>query len=934
MDRSWTCKANEVSTYRLRGQPMEALDFTNLAANADYIEQMYERYRKDPGALDGQWRAFFAGFELGSEGEAVMSGDGKAVDAPELENKGAYALANAYRSMGHLAANLAPLSYSRPPQLLLEMSEYGFSEEDLDRQVGSGGFLGPTDGTLRDLIEKLRATYCQTLGIEYMDIPFKSQRDWLQNQMEPILNRPKFSKSQCRDILSQLLASEGLEQFLHTRYLGHKRFSIEGGEALIPLMSSLVETGAALEVGEIVMGMAHRGRLNMLAHLMHKPYEMIFGEFEGTPPDENAEGSGDVKYHMGFSHDYVTQQGRRVHLALSPNPSHLELVNPVIEGIVFAKQKHLKDIQCGQVVPVLIHGDASFTGQGIVPETISLSQLPGYDTGGTIHIIVNNQIGFTALPHQTRFTSYPSDVAKIIQAPIFHVNGDDPEAVVHTAQMAMAFRQAVKSDVIIDLWCYRKYGHNESDDPAFTQPLRYQEIAKHPTVSTLYTQHLLDHNLITQDEVDQMRAEIRQRLEEAYDAAHQRSVREHMPSLGGVWSGLKRAGEDWSAETVVNKKTLTEIVKKATRVPEAFSAYRKLERLLDARVEMVKGKIPMDWGCAEMLAFGSLLLEGTSVRLSGQDSQRGTFSHRHAVWHDVKTGQVYFPLANLAEEQGDFTVLNSMLSELAVLGFEYGISSADPWGLTLWEAQFGDFSNMAQPIIDQFISSAESKWQRMCGLVLLLPHGFEGQGPEHSSARLERHLALCAENNMQVGCLTTPAQYFHALRRQMHRDFRKPLILMMPKSLLRHKHSTSQVEELSTGGFHTVIDDPAEPAPDGVRRLLFCTGKVFFDLMEGRDERKLGSVALIRIEQLNPFPTEEVVEVLNRYDRAEEVFWVQEEPQNMGAWDFTEPKIRQALSDKKVVGYIGRRSTASTAVGIQQVHQAEQKEIVDRAMDL
>ena len=915
-----------------------SFDLANMA-NAGYIEQMYEQFKRNPDSLDSQWAAFFSGFELASGGGRPVGAlsDGKEVDGQA--DRGAYALVHAYRSLGHLVADLDPLSYTRPPQPLLEISEYGFSEEDLDRQVGSGGFLGPTDGTLRDLIEKLRITYCQTLGVEFADIPFKGQREWLQRQMEPILNRPKFSRSQCSDILSQLVAAEAFEQFLHTRYIGHKRFSIEGGEALIPLLSTLVETGAALEVEEIVMGMAHRGRLNVLAHLMHKPYEMILSEFEGTMLDRS-EGSGDVKYHMGFSNDYTTQQGRKVHLSLSPNPSHLELVNPVIEGTVYAKQGYLNDIQHRRVAPVLIHGDASFTGQGIVPETICLSQLDGYDTGGTVHVIVNNQIGFTALPYQTRFTSYPSDMAKVIQAPVFHVNADDPEAVVHTARMAMSFRQAVKTDVIIDLWCYRRYGHNEADDPAFTQPIRYEEIDAHPTVGKLYSQYLLDHHLMAQEEVDRVQAEVRQRLEEGFEVARgsegvlQQRVREYMPAFGGVWKGLARAGSDWSAKTAVNKRTLVRIARKATQVPEGFSAYRKLQRLLGSRLDMVEGQTPMDWGCAEMLAFGSLLLEGTSVRLTGQDCQRGTFSHRHAVWHDVKTGQPYVPLENLEEGQGNFTVLNSMLSELAVLGFEYGISSADPRQLTLWEAQFGDFSNMAQPIIDQFISSAESKWQRMSGFVMLLPHGFEGQGPEHSSARLERYLALCAEENMQVCCLTTPAQYFHALRRQMHRNFRKPLILMMPKSLLRRKDSTSSVEDLTRRGFQTVIDDPAAPVPEGVRRVLFCTGKIYFDLVEARDKRQVESVALVRVEQLHPFPWEEVGEVLKRYQQAEEICWVQEEPQNMGSWDFTEPKLRKALSDTKAVSYIGRRPTASTATGVQKAHLAQQAEVVDTALDL
>jgi len=907
---------------------MAAFDFANIS-NVQYIEEVHRKFQSDPDSVAPEWGAFFAGFELSGNGVSVTTPGGET----DLD-KGVRALVTAYRTIGHLKANLDPLGYGRPPQPLLDLSEYGFAEADLDQVVGTSGFLGEADGTLRDLIEKLEHTYCRSIGVEYMEIPYKSQRDWLQRQMEPVLNRPEMQEPECHEILRQLMAAEGFEQYLHTKYIGYKRFSIEGGEALVPLLTTLVETGAPLGVGEVVLGMAHRGRLNVLAHLLQKPYEVIFGEFEGTPQEETSEGSADVKYHMGFSNDYVSRGGQEIHLSLSPNPSHLELVNPVIEGIVYAKQKYLNDVQCSEVVPILIHGDASFTGQGIVSETLSLSQLPGYDTGGTIHVIVNNQIGFTALPHQTRFTSYPSDVAKIIQAPIFHVNADDPEAVVHTAKMAMAYRQAVKSDVIIDMWCYRRYGHNESDDPVFTQPLKSAEIAKHPTVYTLYKKSLLDRNLITEQKVDEMEAALRAQLDSSLERAKQHQITPQMKAFGGLWSGLNRAGTDWRAKTSVPKKKLEEIALKATTAPEGFTIYRKLQRLMKSRVDMTAGKVPMDWGCAEMLAFGSLLLEGTSIRLSGQDAQRGTFSHRHSVWHDHENGKLHFPLAHLAEEQGQFTVINSMLSELAVLGFEYGISSADPRGLTLWEAQFGDFSNMAQPIIDQFISSAESKWQRMSGLVMLLPHGFEGQGPEHSSARVERYLSLCAENNFQVGCLTTPAQYFHVLRRQMLRSFRKPLILMMPKSLLRHKDSASDVTEMSKGGFHCVLDDADITAPERVKRVVFCTGKIFFDLKAGRDQKGLDTVALVRVEQLNPFPFDETTEVLERYKNAEGYCRAQEEPQNMGAWDFTEPKIRKLLPKGTSVGYIGRRATASTATGVQKVHHREQEFVVEQALTI
>ena len=908
---------------------MSVPDYSNIG-NVAYIEEQSQKYQSDPESVSEDWRTFFQGFELGLRRSGLP-----ATKKDSAESVGAAAsLVTAYRRMGHLVAGLAPISYERPPHPLLDIGEYGFDESDLDSVVGACGFQGETDGTLKGLLDGLKATYCRSIGVEFYEIPYKSQQDWLLQQMEPTLNRPKFTKEQSANVFRQIVAAQSFENFLHTKFLGHKRFSLEGSETLIPLLAELADTGAALEVDEMVLGMAHRGRLNVLAHTMQKPYRQIFSEFEGTIPDQGIYGSGDVKYHLGYSNDHTTPDGHKIHISLSPNPSHLELVNPVVEGLVFAKQETKEDVQRSQVVPVLIHGDASFTGQGIIMETLCLCQLNGYDTGGTIHVIVNNQIGFTATPRQTRFTSYPSDVAKIIHAPIIHVNGDDPEAVVHADRMAMAFRQAFKADVIIDLWCYRRHGHNEGDDPAFTQPLRYKEIAGHPMVDRLYEKDLLDHGVLSQAEMDEIRAEVRKGLDDALEQAHEQPPEESMKALGGVWDGLERAGDDWSADTRVDRDTLVQIAEKATTPPEDFKLYRKLERLVAARRDMVLGDTPMDWGCAEMLGFGSLLLEGVSVRLSGQDCQRGTFSHRHGVWHDNENGRQYWPLAHLSEDQGEFTLLNSMLSELAVLGFEYGISSADPWRLTLWEAQFGDFSNMAQPIIDQFISSAEQKWQRMCGLVMLLPHGYEGQGPEHSSARIERYLALCSQNNMQVGVPTLPAQYFHLLRRQMKRSFRKPLILAMPKSLLRHKDSVSALPDLTDGQFQPVLDDPEVSDPKQVKRLLFCSGKVYFDLQAERINRDEKGVAIIRIEQLNPFPWDDVKAAIEKYPKAVEVFWVQEEPVNMGSWDFTEPKLRKILEDRIPVQYAGRQPSASTATGVTQIHLEELSTFVNQALSL
>ena len=681
------------------------------------------------------------------------------------------------------------------------------------------------------------------------------------------------------------MAAQEFERFLHTRHVGKKRFSIEGGEALVPLLDTLVETGSAQGLEEMVIGMAHRGRLNVLAHLLRKPYEVILDEFEGAAREGHSAEEGDVKYHLGYSYDHISACGRNIHLSLSFNPSHLELVDPVIEGIVHAKQDYLHDTERCRVVPVLIHGDAAFTGQGIVAETLNLSELEGYRTGGSIHIVINNQLGYTATPQETRFTPYPTDVAQQIQAPVFHVNADDPEAVAHAAELAIGFRQEFKVDVLIDLWCYRRHGHNEGDDPALTQPLMYREIARHPTVVDQYAEKLVDERVVEAGEVEAMHRRIRSQLDKAQEKVEQ-ALRSPppVPAFGGVWKGLAPAGDNWDAETAVAADRLTRLGHVATQVPEGFALSRTVQRVMTARQEMAEGSQPVDWGCAEMLALASLLQEHIPVRLVGQDSQRGTFAHRHAVWHDVRSGQRHVPLAHVDEEQGAFVVLNTMLSELAVLGFEYGISSADPRRLVMWEAQFGDFLNGAQLIIDQFISAGETKWQRMSGLVLLLPHGCEGMGPDHSSARLERFLQLCAKNNMQVCCPTTPAQYFHLLRRQMHRRFRKPLILMMPKGLLRNRQAVSDLAAFTQGGFQHLIDDPEVVDAQAVRRLVLCSGKIYYDLAASRGVET--GIALVRLEQLYPFPRDQIRTVLERYTDVEEVLWVQDEARQYGGLDF------------------------------------------------
>ncbi len=925
--------------------------FNPSSANAEYVEHLYECYQKDPGSLDAEWVAFFKGFEFGyckadreSEGAApsTTSGPPAQPEPPrprerrtrERTDKGVHALVQAYRQEGHFIARLDPLGHNRASHPLLELSEFALSEEDLEKGVGFGGFHGKADGSLVDLLDQLRATYCRTLGVDFMAISDRDQRTWLEEKIEPTYNRSEFTREQSRRILWQLIETEEFERFLHTRYIGQKRFSIEGGEALLPLLDTLVEAGGVLGVDEMVIGMAHRGRLNVLAHLLHKPYEIILGEFEGAAQSEGAEDEGDVKYHQGYSYDHVTKKGHKIHLSLSPNPSHLELVNPVIEGMTQAKQDHLHDTERSRVVPVQVHGEAAFTGQGIVAETLNLSQLEGYKNGGTIHLIINNQLGYTATPEETRFTTYPTDVARQIQAPVFHVNADDPEAVVHAARLAIAFRQEFKRDVLIDLWCYRRHGHNEADDPTLTQPLMYQEIAKHPTVCELYTRELTMQGKASQEEADEMRSEVRATLERCQDKAHRLRVKPRPNTFGGVWQGLTWAGEDWDMETGVDSRILQKIARKAAEVPAGFSIHRTVQRIMAARLEMVEGKRPVDWGCGEMLAFGSLLLERIPVRLAGQDSQRGTFAHRHAVWHDVKNGRTHTPLAHLADLQGQFEVFNTMLSELAVLGFEYGISSADPRRLILWEAQFGDFVNGAQLILDQYISSAEAKWHRMSGIVLLLPHGYEGMGPEHSSARLERFLQLCAKNNIQVCCPTTPAQIFHVLRRQMLRTFRKPLILMTPKSLLRHKLCASAIGDFTEGGFHDVIDDASVEDPEQVRRVVLCTGKVYYELAAGRQERGLKEVALVRLEQLYPFPEDKLRPVLGRYTQVAEVCWVQEEARNMGGWYFVQPLLDEILQDDVELAYSGRDEAASPAVGVSQTHQEEQQEIVEQALDV
>jgi 2-oxoglutarate dehydrogenase E1 component len=901
--------------------------------NLDLIEENYRRWRDDPASVEETWRIFFEGYDLAASGNGRAAPAGQEADLEVVRAQANVTrLVNAYREIGHYLANLDPLRLSQPRQShdLLALSTFDLTDADLDRTFYTR-LTDPPRATLRKLIAILKETYCRTIGVEYMHIRDDRVRKWLQERMEATRNHPKFDLKQKRRILWKLNAAELFETFLHSHYVGQKRFSLEGGEMLIPLLDAIVERAGRWGVREIVLGMPHRGRLNVLANILDKPYGLIFGEFEGNAPKSVA-GDGDVKYHLGFSADHVTADGQQIHLSLTPNPSHLEAVNPVVEGRVRAKQRRFQDRDRKVGIPILIHGDAAFAGQGLVAETLNLSQLPGYKVGGTIHVVVNNQIGFTTAPVDGRSTRYCTDVAKMIEVPIFHVNGEDPEAVVYVAELALDFRETFGQDVVIDMVCYRRHGHNEGDEPAFTQPLMYKKIRDRPGIKELYTEHLIMTGDLSTDEAETIAETFREKMQAVYDEVHNVEVAPvpATPGFAGAWKGLTSRYSFAPAETGVAAETLKRITRAIASVPEGFHRNPKLDRILSARVKAIEAGGPIDWSFAEALAFGSLLLEGTPVRLSGQDSRRGTFSQRHAVLVDYETGERYTPLNHVAEGQAEICVYDSLLSEAAVLGFDYGYSLDEPNMLILWEAQFGDFANGAQVIIDQFIVSAESKWGRASGLVMLLPHGYEGQGPEHSSARLERFLSLCAEDNIQVVNATTPAQYFHVLRRQVRRDFRKPLVLMTPKSLLRLPEAVSTLGDLASGRFREVLDDAVEP--DRVRRVVLCSGKVYYDLLKRRKETgKEREVALVRLEQLYPWPADMLRAALSRYRSAREWVWAQEESQNNGGWTFVEPRLRSLMPDAHFE-YVGRDASASPATGSKLVHDREQAELVEAAI--
>jgi len=856
-------------------------------------------------------------------------------------------LIRSYRIRGHLVAELDPLGMrSETPHPELDPQSYGFSEADMDRRIFLDHVLGLEFASLRQILDIVKRTYCGTFALQYMHISNPDEAAWLKERIEGYGKEIAFTRNGRRAILNKLVEAEGFEKFLHVKYPGTKRFGLDGGEALIPAMEQIIKRGGALGVKDIVIGMPHRGRLSVLANVMGKPYRAIFSEFQGGSfkPDE-VDGSGDVKYHLGASSDREFD-GNTVHLSLTANPSHLEAVNPVVLGKVRAKQDQLGDDDRITVLPVLLHGDAAFAGQGVVAECFGFSGLRGHRTGGTIHLIVNNQIGFTTAPHFSRSSPYPTDIALMVEAPIFHVNGDDPEAVVHAAKVATEFRQKFQKDVVIDIFCYRRFGHNEGDEPMFTNPMMYNRIKKHRTTLSLYTERLVNDGLIPEGDIGDMKAVFQTHLDEEFE-----NGKNYRPNkadwLDGQWSHLDCDNKEYQrGKPAITKKTMEEIGAALTRVPNDYSLHRTVGRLIEAKRRMFRTGEGFDWATAEALAFGSLLVEGYPVRLSGQDSTRGTFSQRHSAFIDQETEERHHPLNEIRDGQAKYEVIDSMLSEYAVLGFEYGYSLAEPNALTLWEAQFGDFANGAQIMFDQFISSGERKWLRMSGLVMLLPHGFEGQGPEHSSARLERFLQLCAEDNWIVANCTTPANYFHILRRQLHRSFRKPLALMAPKSLLRHRLCVSGASGFVKGSsFHRVLWDDAQMGNSDtelvsdkkIRRVVMCSGKVYFDLLDRRDAEGIDDIYLLRIEQFYPFPALSLMKELGRFKQAEMV-WCQEEPKNQGAWSFIEPNIEWTLKRVKAKhtrpAYAGRPASASPATGLASAHQEQQQALVNAALDL
>jgi 2-oxoglutarate dehydrogenase E1 component len=921
--------------------------------NADFLDALYEQYLRDPASVEERWRTYFERLAPPAAGERphgpVQAGIAERAQQPRAiaaaapsdpggagnaKQAAVSRLIQIWTNRGHLLAKLDPLALmERPRPRVLDLDYFGLSAVDLETEffTGSRTEAVPKRMKLREILAQLEFMYGGTIGAEFAHVSDSTERLWLQDQFQSGRLLHRFSNEERRNILWQLTAAEGLERYLHTKYVGQKRFSLEGGDSFIPLMDDLIQQSGSAAIEEVVIGMAHRGRLNVLVNLLGKSPSVLFSEFEGRYDLSHLKGSGDVKYHKGFSADLRTASGS-VHTVLAFNPSHLEVVDPVVEGSVRARQERRGDELGDRVLPLLVHGDASFAGQGVVMETLQLSQARGFYTGGTVHIIINNQVGFTTSePSDARSTMYCSDVAKMLEAPIFHVNADDPEAVVFVARLALKYRMQFHKDVVIDLVCYRRHGHNEADEPAATQPGMYKVIRQHPTARKLYADKLVAEGVLPENDVAGMVEQYRNGLDEGRPQAR--------ASLGMIgnnytvdWSTY--AEIDWNerVQSGVEIRRLRALGERIVSYPAGFALHPRVAQVIANRRKMLAGEQPLDWGCAETLAYSALIEDGFSVRITGQDSGRGTFFHRHAVLHDQNTDATFIPLQHIADHQPRVQVIDSVLSEEAVMGFEYGYSTTEPNCLVIWEGQYGDFANGAQVIIDQFISSGEAKWERFCGLALFLPHGYEGAGPEHSSARLERFLQLCAEWNMQVCVPSTPSQMFHMLRRQMLQPFRKPLIVMTPKSLLRNDMSVSSLEDLTQGSFARVIDEVDDLAPQQVRRVVFCSGRVYFDLLKARRKDRLREVALVRIEQLYPFPSEEYEAVLNRYPNAREIVWCQEEPQNQGAWYQIRHRLQELLGGRRQVLYAGRAPAAAPATGIMKIHEAEQHALIDAAL--
>jgi len=949
-------------TPKKSGPPDQSISAASPAVNAwsaDYLDEQYEAWLREPDSVPRDMASFFRGFDLArSPGEgagAPAPGAGAPAGAADDSSIGVHSLVRSYRASGHLCAELDPFGREREGPASLTPQHHGLNESHLERVYALPDFAGGEALTLREIIERLDETYCRTLGVEYMHIEDDEERLWWRDRCERDRNRPDLTKGERVHALYQLYKAEMFETFLHKRYIGQKRFSLEGAEGLIVLLDRLSETAAEDGVNEIVMGMAHRGRLNVLNNILGKTYEQIFTEFEENWEEDFVDGGGDVKYHRGYSGDRETRTGKRIRVVMASNPSHLESVNGVVQGRCRAKQRLRSDESRDRTIAVQIHGDAAVIAQGGVQEVLNYSRLPGYTTGGTVHVVVNNLIGFTTGPEDGRSSRYCTDIAKMIDAPILHVNGEDPEAVVHAATLALEHRQRFKKDVFIDLWCYRKWGHNEGDDPSFTQPIMASLIKRKPSTLKVYAERLLDEGVIGEEDVQRIRDNLSEQLERAQNKAVEDPSDPTIDPGSWRWDGKGREFTFNAVETGVAREALEEVARAVSAAPEGFKQHRTLKKLLAKRAEAILEGEALDWGAAETLAYGTLLLDGHAVRISGQDSRRGTFSHRHAALRDTETGEIYIPLNHMRQmgrpgvegqqpgapgedgrqRQARFCIYDSPLSEIGALAFEYGYSLADPNMLVVWEAQFGDFCNGAQVIIDQYIASAEVKWQRWSGLTLLLPHAYEGQGPEHSSARLERFLMLCADENMQVVYPTTPAQCFHMLRRQLRRPFRKPLIVMSPKSLLRRPEAVSRIEELTSGGFREIIDDPRFEVEgrrrSGVRRVLYCSGKVYYDLAERRDAIGRDDLSIVRIEQLYPLHADLLAEIDGRYPDAAERVWAQEEPRNAGAYLDFNARVQQTL-DWDPLPYIGRPASATPATGSKKQHNREQEELLADAV--